>query len=74
VGLILPTAAGDDIPQLLARATQGTTIPALCYGLAACPGDATTPSALLLLAKERLREADKARRPREIRTPGRPTV
>jgi hypothetical protein len=60
-GLLLPAAAGDDIPRILTRIGRGGAVSTFCYGLAACPGDAIDPDALLVLASSRLRETDQAR-------------
>lgn len=52
--MLLPAAAGDEIPRVLARVGQGGAVSTFCYGLAACPGDASDPAALLTLASARL--------------------
>ena len=60
-GILMPAAAGDEMPRILARVGRGGAVSTFCYGLAACPGDATEPGALLALATTRLREADDSR-------------
>ena len=60
-GILMPAAAGDEMPRILARIGRGGAVSTFCYGLAACPGDATEPGALLALATARLREADESR-------------
>lgn len=60
-GILLPAAAGDEIPRILTRVGRGGAVSTFCYGLAACPGDATEPGALLMLATSRLRDTDQAR-------------
>ena len=60
-GILMPAAAGDEMPRILARVGRGGAVSTFCYGLAACPGDATEPGALLALATSRLREADESR-------------
>ena len=74
-GIVMPNAAGDEMPRILARVGRGGAVSTFCYGLAACPGDATEPGALLALATARLREADESRadQPRNGAT-GRPEV
>ena len=66
--ILLPAAAGDEVPRMLARVGQGGAVSTFCYGLAACPGDATDPGALLALATSRLADAV------EVHAPGRPLV
>lgn len=56
-GILLPAAGGDEVPRLLARVGRDGAVSTFCYGLAACPGDATDPDELLALATARLRDA-----------------
>ena len=53
-GILLPAAGGDEVPRILARVGRGGGISTFCYGLAACPGDATESGALVALATARL--------------------
>jgi hypothetical protein len=66
LGIVLPAAACDQIPEILARVGRGGTVSTFCYGLAACPGDANEPSSLLALATVRLRDAASTRRAPEV--------
>ena len=66
LGIVLPAAAGDQIPGILARVGKGGTVSTFCYGLAACPGDANEPSSLLALATARLRDAASTRLAPEV--------
>ena len=64
--IVLPAAAGDQIPAILARVGRGGTVSTFCYGLAACPGDSIESSSLLALATARLRDAESTRRAPEV--------
>jgi hypothetical protein len=61
LAVIMPAAPGDDVPTILARVGRSGTVSTFCYGLAACPGDASEPGALLALAAARLRDAESTR-------------
>jgi hypothetical protein len=61
LALIMPAAPGDEVPTILARVGRSGTVSTFCYGLAACPGDAREPGALLALAAARLRDAESTR-------------
>ena len=54
IGIMLQAAAGDEVPRILARVGRHGAVSTFCYGLAACPGDATDPTELLALATSRL--------------------
>lgn len=54
IGIMLPAAPGDEVPRILARVGRHGAVSTFCYGLAACPGDATDPTELLALATSRL--------------------
>jgi hypothetical protein len=60
-GILLPAAGGDEVPRLLARVGRDGAVSTFCYGLAACPGDATAAAELLDLATSRLSETKELR-------------
>ena len=62
----MPAAPGDEVPTILARVGRSGTVSTFCYGLAACPGDASEPGELLALAAARLRDAKSTRVTPEI--------
>jgi len=66
LAILMPAAPGDEIPTILARVGRSGTVSTFCYGLAACPGDATEADALLALAAARLRDAEETRIAPEI--------
>jgi len=59
--ILLPAASGDEVPELLARVGRDGAVSTFCYGLAACPGDASDPDELLALANARLHETKEMR-------------
>lgn len=59
--ILLPEAAGDEVPGILARVGRHGAVSTLSYGLAACPGDATDAEALVALAASRRQEAEASR-------------
>jgi hypothetical protein len=61
LAVLMPAAPGDEVPTILARVGRSGTVSTFCYGLAACPGDASEPGALLALAAARLRDAESTR-------------
>jgi len=61
LAILMPAAPGDEVPTILARVGRSGTVSTFCYGLAACPGDASEPGALLALAAARLRDAEATR-------------
>ncbi|MGO9876263.1 MAG: hypothetical protein ACLPVY_21020 [Acidimicrobiia bacterium] len=61
LAILMPAAPGDEVPTILARVGRSGTVSTFCYGLAACPGDASEPGALLALAAARLRDAESTR-------------
>jgi hypothetical protein len=61
LAILMPAAPGDEVPTILARVGRSGTVSTFCYGLAACPGDASEPGALLALAAARLRDAESSR-------------
>lgn len=64
--ILLPAAGGDEVPRLLARVGRGSAVSTFCYGLAACPGDATDPEEILALAAKRLHDAKELRTNDEV--------
>jgi hypothetical protein len=67
LAILMPAAPGDEVPTILARVGRSGTVSTFCYGLAACPGDATEAAALLALAAARLRDAEATRIMPEVR-------
>jgi hypothetical protein len=61
LAVLMPAAPGEEIPTILARIGRSGTVSTFCYGLAACPGDATEAGELLALAAARLRDAEATR-------------
>jgi hypothetical protein len=61
LAILMPAAPGDEVPTILARVGRSGTVSTFCYGLAACPGDASEPGELLALAAARLRDAESTR-------------
>ena len=59
--MILPAAAGDEVPAMLARIGRGGAVSTICYGLAVCPGEASDAAAILALASARLQDAEASR-------------
>jgi hypothetical protein len=59
--ILFPAAGGDEVPELLARVGRDGAVSTFCYGLAACPGDASDAEELLALATARLHETKEMR-------------